>query len=33
MHADKYRDAFVQEYWAAWLRKLGRVGADARMRT
>jgi len=33
MHADKYRDAFVQEYWAAWLRKLGRLGADARMRT
>ena len=31
MHADKYRDAFVQEYWAAWLRKLGRLGADARM--
>ena len=26
MHADKYRDAFVQEYWAAWLRKLGRSG-------
>jgi ribulose-5-phosphate 4-epimerase/fuculose-1-phosphate aldolase len=32
MHADKYRDAFVQEYWDAWLRKLGRLGADARMR-
>ena len=31
MHADKYRDAFVQEYWAAWLRKLGDLGADARM--
>jgi L-fuculose-phosphate aldolase len=30
MHADKYRDAFVEEYWAAWLRKLGE--ADARMR-
>jgi L-fuculose-phosphate aldolase len=32
MHADKYRDAFLEEYWAAWLRKLGRLGADARMR-
>jgi ribulose-5-phosphate 4-epimerase/fuculose-1-phosphate aldolase len=32
MHADKYRDAFLDEYWAAWLRKLGRLGADARMR-
>jgi L-fuculose-phosphate aldolase len=31
MHADKYRDAFVQEYWAAWLRKLGDLGEDARM--
>ena len=30
MHADKYRDAFVEEYWAAWLRKL--PAADARMR-
>jgi ribulose-5-phosphate 4-epimerase/fuculose-1-phosphate aldolase len=32
MHAEKYRDAFVQEYWDAWLRKLGRLCADARMR-
>ena len=32
MHADKYRDAFLEEYWAAWLRKLGRLGADTRMR-
>jgi L-fuculose-phosphate aldolase len=32
MHADKYRDVFVQEYWDAWLRKLGRLGADTRMR-
>jgi ribulose-5-phosphate 4-epimerase/fuculose-1-phosphate aldolase len=32
MHGDKYRDAFVAEYWAAWLRKLGRHEADARMR-
>ena len=31
MHADKYRDEFVEEYWAAWLRKLGRLGADTRM--
>ena len=34
MHADKYRDAFVEEYWAAWLRKLGRARggrADARV--
>ena len=27
---DKYRDAFVEEYWAAWLRKLKRIGADVR---
>jgi len=33
MHADKYRDAFVQEYWAAWLRKLGDLGANARTRS
>jgi hypothetical protein len=32
MHADKYRDAFVQEYWAAWLRKLGPLETDAQMR-
>jgi ribulose-5-phosphate 4-epimerase/fuculose-1-phosphate aldolase len=31
MHADKYRDVFLEEYWAAWLRKLGRLGADTRM--
>ena len=29
--ADKYQDAFVDEYWDAWLRKLERLGADARM--
>ena len=23
MVADKYRDEFVAEYWAAWLRKAG----------
>lgn len=33
MHDDKYRDVFLEEYWAAWLRKLGRLGADTRMRT
>ena len=32
MLPDKYRDAFLEEYWAAWLRKLGRLGADAGMR-
>jgi hypothetical protein len=32
MHADKYRDAFVAEYWAAWQRKLGRHEAGARSR-
>ena len=26
MHADKYRDAFVEEYWAAWQRSLARAG-------
>jgi L-fuculose-phosphate aldolase len=29
MHADKYRDAFLEEYWAAWLRKLDRLGMRA----
>ena len=32
MVADKYRDEFVAEYWAAWTRKAGRVGAGAGMR-
>jgi L-fuculose-phosphate aldolase len=32
MVADKYRDEFLEEYWAAWLRKLGRIGADTGMR-
>jgi ribulose-5-phosphate 4-epimerase/fuculose-1-phosphate aldolase len=31
MHADKYQDRFVEEYWAAWIRKLRRAGADAGM--
>jgi ribulose-5-phosphate 4-epimerase/fuculose-1-phosphate aldolase len=32
MVADKYRDEFVAEYWAAWIRKAGRIGAGAGMR-
>jgi L-fuculose-phosphate aldolase len=31
MHAEKYQDRFVEEYWAAWIRKLQRTGADAGM--
>jgi L-fuculose-phosphate aldolase len=31
MHADKYQDSFVDEYWAAWIRKLRRAGSDAGM--
>jgi ribulose-5-phosphate 4-epimerase/fuculose-1-phosphate aldolase len=28
MHADKYQDRFVEEYWDAWIRKLRRAGVD-----
>jgi len=28
MHADKYQDRFVDEYWAAWVRRVRRGGAD-----
>ncbi len=28
MHAEKYQDRFVEEYWDAWIRKLRRAGAD-----
>lgn len=28
MHADKYQDRFVDEYWAAWIRRVRRAGAD-----
>ncbi len=31
MHADKYQDRFVDEYWAAWIRRLRRAGADGGM--
>jgi ribulose-5-phosphate 4-epimerase/fuculose-1-phosphate aldolase len=31
MHAEKYQDRFVDEYWQAWIRKLRRAGADAGM--
>jgi L-fuculose-phosphate aldolase len=31
MHADKYQDRFVEEYWAAWVRKVRRTGADEGM--
>ena len=30
MVADKYRDAFIEEYWAGWLRKLGPIEARER---
>jgi ribulose-5-phosphate 4-epimerase/fuculose-1-phosphate aldolase len=33
MHAEKYQDRFVEEYWAAWIRKLQRSGAGAGMAT
>jgi ribulose-5-phosphate 4-epimerase/fuculose-1-phosphate aldolase len=28
MHADKYQDRFVDEYWAAWVRRVRRAGAE-----
>lgn len=28
LHPEKYQDGFVEDYWAAWLRKLRRVGLD-----
>ena len=31
MHAEKYQDRFVEEYWAAWIRKLQRSGAATGM--
>jgi L-fuculose-phosphate aldolase len=31
MHAEKYQDRFVEEYWQAWIRKLRRTGAGAGM--
>jgi L-fuculose-phosphate aldolase len=31
MLGEKYRDGFVEEYWAAWIRRLRRAGADAGM--
>lgn len=31
MRADKYQDRFLDEYWAAWVRRLRRLGADAGM--
>lgn len=31
MHADKYQDRFLDEYWSAWIRKVRRVGADGGM--
>jgi L-fuculose-phosphate aldolase len=31
MHADKYQDRFVDEYWAAWVRRVRRAGADEGM--
>jgi L-fuculose-phosphate aldolase len=31
MHADKYQDRFVEEYWAAWIRRVRRAGTDEGM--
>jgi L-fuculose-phosphate aldolase len=31
MFADKYQDRFVDEYWAAWIRRAQRAGADEGM--
>ena len=31
MHADKYQDRFVDEYWAAWVRRVRWAGADRGM--
>ncbi len=31
MHADKYQDRFLDEYWAAWVRRARRAGADEGM--
>jgi L-fuculose-phosphate aldolase len=31
MHGDKYQDRFVDEYWAAWIRRVRRAGADQGM--
>jgi L-fuculose-phosphate aldolase len=28
IHADKYQDRFMDEYWEAWIRKVRRAGAD-----
>ena len=28
MRADKYQDRFLDEYWAAWIRRVRRAGAD-----
>jgi L-fuculose-phosphate aldolase len=33
MRADKYQDRFVDEYWAAWIRRARRAGADQGMPT
>jgi L-fuculose-phosphate aldolase len=31
MWAEKYQDRFVDEYWAAWIRRVRRAGADGGM--
>ena len=31
MHADKYQDRFLDEYWTAWIRRVRRAGADEGM--
>jgi L-fuculose-phosphate aldolase len=31
MHGDKYQERFLDEYWAAWIRKARRAGADEGM--
>jgi hypothetical protein len=31
MRADKYQDRFVDEYWAAWIRRVRRAEGDQGM--
>lgn len=31
VHADKYQDRFLDEYWTAWIRRVRRAGADEGM--
>ena len=33
LHVDKYQDRFLDEYWAAWVRRVRRAGVDQGMPT